>query len=125
MRDAAAIALVAVRHRGGRGVAFDAAFGAVAGRFSELRERRGPGPGEPASAVVDMYGDDSGGLADNGLDVRRILDAVAALAVPLAEGAALEPRALAALAAARRRAARRRRRRGSWPPPPPRRATPR
>ena len=46
------------------------------------------GPWRTSRAPSSLHGDDSGGLADNGLDVRRILDAVAALAVPLAEGRA-------------------------------------
>ena len=100
VRDAAAICWSLSGIAAGRGVAFDAAFGAVADASSNFASGEGRALANLASAVVDMYGDDSGGLADNGLDVRRILDAVAALAVPLAEGAALEPRALAALAAA-------------------------
>ena len=98
--DAAAICWSLSGIAAGRGVAFDAAFGAVADASSTFASGEGRALANLASAVVDMYGDDSGGLADNGLDVRRILDAVAALAVPLAEGAALEPRSLAALAAA-------------------------
>ena len=100
VRDAAAICWSLSGIAAGRGVAFDAAFGAVADASQNFASGEGRALANLASAVVDMYGDDSGGLADNGLDVRRILDAVAALAVPLAEGAALEPRALAALAAA-------------------------
>ena len=113
--------LVASGIAAGRGVAFDAAFGCR--RVSTFASGEGRALANLASATADMYGDDSGGLAD-GLDVRRILDAVAALAVPLAEGAALEPPSWprrAAFAAA----ARRRRRRGSWPRSPSRRATPR
>ena len=100
VRDAAAICWSLSGIAAGRGVAFDAAFGAVADASQNFASGEGRALANLASAVVDMYGDDSGGLADNGLDVRRILDAVAALAVPLAEGAALEPRSLAALAAA-------------------------
>jgi hypothetical protein len=98
VRDAAAICWSLNTISAGRGVSFDAAFHAVADASHSFVSTEGRALANLASSVVQSYADDSGGLDDGALDLRRILDAVALNAIPLAEGGALEPRALAALA---------------------------
>ena len=68
VRDAAAICWSLAGVAAGRGVVFDDAFGAVADASENFASGEGRALANLASAVVGMYGDDSGGLgADGGL----------------------------------------------------------